>query len=56
MAKVDKKKQKLQADITRLETELQTSLGKKDSRTAEIDVPGTLRKIADLKAQLTKLG
>lgn len=49
MSKVDKKKQKLQDQINLLETMLQTSLGKKDSRTTEIDVPGTLRKIAELK-------
>lgn len=56
MSKVEKKKRKLSEEITRLETELQTSLGKKDSRTPEINVPGQLRKIADLKAELVKLG
>ena len=51
MSKVDKKKTKLNEKIAQLETLLQTSLGKKDSRTNEIDVPGTLRQIADLKKQ-----
>lgn len=55
MSKIDKKKQKLSGEITRLEKEIQTSLGKKDSRTPEINVPGHLRKIADLKAELAKL-
>lgn len=55
MSKADKKKTKLQAEITRLETEIQTSLAKKDSRTAEINVPGHLRKIANLKAELARM-
>jgi hypothetical protein len=52
MSKPDKKKAKLQSAITALEAKLQQSLGKKDSRTVEIDVPGTLRQIAVLKKQL----
>lgn len=52
MSKNDKKAKKLQARIDELENFLKTSLGKKDSATKEIDVPKTMRQIAELKAQL----
>ena len=56
MSKNDKKKHKLLAHIALLETEMSQSLGKKTSATVEIDVPGHLRKIADLKAKVALLG
>jgi hypothetical protein len=55
MSKTDKKRAKIQERIDTLENFLKTSLGKKDSATAEINVPQTMRQIADLKAQLAKL-
>lgn len=53
--KIEKKKRKLVERIELLETEIRTSLGKKDSRSAEIDVPGHTRKIADLRQELSRL-
>jgi uncharacterized protein YPO0396 len=55
MSKADKKRAKLNERIDTLEDFLKTSLGKKTSATAEIDVPGTMRQIADLKKQLEAL-
>jgi hypothetical protein len=53
--KTEKKKKKLLDRIAELETELRQSLGKKDSRTVEIDVPSQMRKIADLQAQVSRM-
>lgn len=53
--KTEKKKRKLQERIDVLEAEIRTSLGKKDSRSTEIDVPGHTRKIADLRLELSRL-
>lgn len=55
MSKTAKLKKKLEESIQALENKLQHSLTKKDSRTPEIDVPGTLRQIATLKKQLGEL-
>ncbi len=55
MSKPDKKKTRLQERINELETLVKTSLGKKDSRTAEINLPKVMGEIANLKAQLGKL-
>lgn len=53
--KTEKKKKKIMERIASLEKEVSQSLGKKDSRTQEIDVPGHMRKIADLRAEFAKL-
>lgn len=53
--KTEKKKNKINERIAFLEAEISTSLGKKDSRTQEIDVAGHMRKIADLRAELSRL-
>ncbi len=53
--KNDKKKAKLAARIASMEAELSSSLGKKDSRTVEINVPAHMRQIAELKAQLGRM-
>ena len=55
MANVEKKKAKLAERITSLETELRLSLQKKSSSAAEINMPGKLAEIAQLKMQLMKL-
>jgi hypothetical protein len=55
MANTDKKKAKLQERLVQLETELRLSLQKKSSSAAEIDMPGKLRQIQDLKAQIASL-
>jgi hypothetical protein len=55
MSKVDKKKNKLTERITALEQNMASSLAKKSSATVEINVPETLRKIAELKAERDKL-
>jgi hypothetical protein len=53
--KTEKKRKKITERIAALETEVSTSLGKKDSRTQEIDVASHMRKIADLRAELSWL-
>lgn len=53
--KTEKKKKKIMERIGALEKEVSQSLGKKDSRTQEIDVPGHMRKINGLRFELTKL-
>lgn len=55
MSKVEKKRKQLQDRIAELELSLKTSLAKKNSKTPEINVPATMRKIADLKADLSHL-
>ncbi len=55
MSKVDKKKAKIQERIVQIETELRLSLQKKSSSAVEIDLPGKMRQIAELKAQLAEL-
>ena len=55
MSKVDKKKTKIQEHIAQLETDLRLSLQKKSSSVVEIDMPGKMRQIAELKAQLATL-
>lgn len=53
--KTEKKRGKLIARIEELETNLRTSLQKKSSSQQEIDLPGTQRQIAQLKAELAAL-
>lgn len=53
--KTEKKRVKLQKHIDKLEADVRIQLGKKTSDTAEIDVPGAMRKIAEAKAELAKL-
>ena len=55
MSKVDKKKAKLIERMQALETELRLSLQKKSSSAAEIDVPGKMRQIAELRGQIAAL-
>jgi Holliday junction resolvasome RuvABC endonuclease subunit len=55
MANVDKKKAKLKERIEQLETELHTSLQKKTSNVAAINVPAFTSKIRELKDQLAKM-
>ena len=55
MNKADKKRKVLQDRIDELEKSLKNSLSKKNSKTLEINVPATLRKIADLKSDLSNL-
>ncbi len=55
MAKIDKKKKKLQERINFLETEMISELTKKTSNTKEINVPSYQRKIQELKLELSKL-
>ena len=55
MAKIDKKKAKLEERIARMESELLDSLTKKTSTTKEIDVPTYTREIHNLKLQLKAL-
>ncbi len=53
--KTEKKRAKLQKHIDKLTNDVRNQLGKKTSDTAEIDVPGAMRKIAEAEAQLAKL-
>lgn len=53
--KIEKKRRKLQEQIELLESQVRISLGKKDSRTDEINVPDLMRKIADYRAQIVRL-
>lgn len=53
--KTEKKRTKLIARIEELETNLRVSLQKKSSSQQEIDLPGTQRQIAQLKAELAAL-
>jgi len=55
MAKVDKKRAKLEERIKYLQDEMTLSLTKKTSDTKEISVSDYVRKIADLKLELSKL-
>lgn len=55
MAKVDKKRIKLQEEIERLESEMRKNLTQKTSNTKEISVGEYQRKIADLKNKLSLL-
>jgi len=55
MAKIDKKRTRLQERIDFLEDELRTSLIKKTSDTKEINVPEQMRKIKELTEQLRNL-
>lgn len=55
MSKVEKKRKKLLARLTELQTELSVSLTKKSSATAEIDVAGHQRKIQQIREQLNSL-
>lgn len=55
MAKNDKKIKVLTDRIEQLEVEMKNALQKKTSNKVAFDVPGTMRKIADLKADLKKL-
>lgn len=55
MGKIDKKKLRLQEQISKLEEEMRTALTKKTSTTKEISIPTYQRKIADLRTQLSKL-
>ena len=55
MAKIDKKIAKLEERIAELNQYIQKSLGKKDSRTDEINVPKTMEQIKDLTNQLNKM-
>lgn len=53
--KTEKKYKKITERIAFLEAEISTSLGKKDSRTKEIDVAAHMRKIADLRVEASRL-
>jgi hypothetical protein len=53
--KLEKKRIKLAERIEALETELKLSLQKKSSSAVEIDMPGRMREIAELKAELAEL-
>lgn len=55
MAKLEKKKIKLQERIVELETALRLSLQKKSSSAAEINMPGKMAEIAKLKQELASL-
>ena len=55
MAKIDKKRKKLQERIDFLENEMRTELTKKTSNTKEINVSSYQRKIQELKLELTNL-
>ena len=50
--KLEKKKAKMIERIQLLEQELQLALQKKSSSAAEIDLPGKMRTIRELKAEL----
>lgn len=55
MSKQDKKKAKLVERLSVLEADLRLALQKKSSSSAEIDVPGKMRQIQELKAQINSL-
>lgn len=55
MSKEVKKKAKLQERLIQLETDLRTALQKKSSSAVEIDLPGKMRQIAELKAQIASM-
>mgnify|MGYP005994886387 CR=1 FL=1 len=55
MAKIDKKRKKLQARIDFLQDELTQSLTKKSGNSAEIDIAGSQRKILELRKELLLL-
>lgn len=56
MSKLDKKRAKLTERIEAMETELRIALQKKNTSAVEIDVPGKMRRIAEMKAELAALG
>jgi len=55
MGKIEKKRKKLQDRIEFLENELRTSLTKKSSATAEINVASHQRQIKELREKLSAL-
>lgn len=55
MAKIDKKRKKLQERIDFLNEEMRISLTKKSSSTKEISLPEHQKKIQDLQKQLNSL-
>lgn len=55
MAKIDKKKKKLQERIDFLQAELTTSLTKKSGKLVEINVGEFQRKINELRLELSKM-
>jgi len=55
MAKVDKKRKKLQERIDFLQSELTTSLTKKSGKIAELNVGEYQRKITELRLELINL-
>lgn len=55
MGKIEKKKKKIQERIQTLENELITSLTKKSSATAEINVASHQRQIKELKEKLSAM-
>lgn len=55
MANAAKKKAKLQEQLRLLEDNLKTALQKKASSAAEIDVPGKMRKMDELRKQIAAL-
>lgn len=54
MSKIEKKRNKIQERINEMEAGLRQSLGQKCSD-VEIDVPGTITKITNLKKELAEL-
>lgn len=55
MSKQDKKKAKLVERLAVLESDLRLPLQKKSSSAAEIDVPGKMRQIQELKTQINSM-
>ncbi len=55
MAKVDKKRKKLQERIDTLQEEMRISLTKKTSSTKEISLPEYQKKIQELQKELNSL-
>jgi len=55
MTKIDKKRKKLQERIDFLQEQMKSELGKKTHNTSEINLPDTLRKINDLRVELSNL-
>ena len=55
MAKIDKKRKKIEERIELLENEMKTNLKQKVSNTAEISVSNYLTKIQGLRKQLIEL-
>jgi sugar-specific transcriptional regulator TrmB len=55
MAKIDKKRKRLQERIDHLQSELNSSLTKKSSNTVEINVGEQQRKILELRKELANL-